>query len=126
MSAAGYQLHVGDRVATRKNDRHLHTDRGFMVKNRDQWEVEAVHPGGALTVSGESGTVRLPGDYVADTPAEALPAFECVADAGRDSCAGGGADPITNFMDYTEDFCMDSFTAEQSRRMSNAWEAYRA
>jgi hypothetical protein len=67
-----------------------------------------------------------PGDYVADTPAEALPAFECVADAGRDSCAGEGADPITNFMDYTEDFCMDSFTAQQSSRMSNAWEAYRA
>ncbi len=67
-----------------------------------------------------------PGDYVDDTAAEALPAFECVADAGRDSCAASGADPITNFMDYTEDFCMDSFTAQQSRRMSNAWEAYRA
>ena len=67
-----------------------------------------------------------PGDYVTDTPAEALPAFECVADAGRDSCAGGGLDPITNVMDYTEDFCMDSVTGQQSIRMSNAWEAYRA
>lgn len=37
-----------------------------MVKNRDQWEVEAVHPGGALTVSGKTGTVRLPADYVAE------------------------------------------------------------
>src|SRR3712207_2201713 len=27
-----------------------------------------------------------PGDYVADTPYEKEPAFECAADAGRDSC----------------------------------------
>ena len=67
-----------------------------------------------------------PGGYVADTPAEALPAFECAVDAGRDSCAAPGADPVTDVMDYTEDSCMDSFTVEQSRRVSNAWEAYRA
>ena len=68
-----------------------------------------------------------PGDYVTDTPAEALPAFECRADANRDSCpAAPGVDPITNFMDYTEDFCMNRFSAGQVARMSNAWEAYRA
>jgi hypothetical protein len=68
-----------------------------------------------------------PGDYVPDTPAEAVPAFECLADAGRDSCpAQPGVDPITNFMDYTEDFCMNSFSAGQVARMSNAWEAFRA
>jgi hypothetical protein len=68
-----------------------------------------------------------PGDYVADTPAEALPAFECVADADRDSCpAVAGADPITNFMDYTEDFCTDSFSVGQVQRMSNSREAFRA
>jgi hypothetical protein len=67
-----------------------------------------------------------PGDYVVDTPAEALPSFEC-ADAGRDSCPGQtGADPITNFMDYAEDFCMNTFSAGQVQRMSNAWEAFRA
>jgi ATP-dependent exoDNAse (exonuclease V) alpha subunit len=66
LGAGDYRLHVGDLVATRQNDRQLRTDRGFMVKNRDQWEVEAIHPSGALTVSGKSGTVRLPADYVAE------------------------------------------------------------
>jgi hypothetical protein len=68
-----------------------------------------------------------PGDYVADTPYEAEPAFECKADAGRDSCKSKpGLDPIHNFMDYTEDFCMDRFTSGQAARMSNIWEALRA
>ena len=67
-----------------------------------------------------------PGDYVGDTPYEAEPAFEC-ADAGRDSCPSKpGTDPVHNFMDYAEDFCMDRFTPGQINRMSNAWEELRA
>ena len=61
-----YNVVVGDDVATRRNDRHLRTDRGLMVKNRDHWDAVAVHPDGGLTVSGRTGTVRLPGDYVKD------------------------------------------------------------
>jgi hypothetical protein len=63
-----------------------------------------------------------PGDFVADTPFEAQPAFSCVE---RDSCAAPGLDPIHNFMDYTPDACMDEFTPGQGDRMAQSWAAYR-
>ena len=56
-----------------------------------------------------------PGDTVADTPAEGYPAFGCPV--GRDSCIGGGSDPVFNYMDYSDDACMDRFTAGQVDRM---------
>ncbi len=57
------RLLVGDDVVTRRNQRTLRTNQGAMVKNRDHWSVEEIHGDGAVTVTGRSGTVRLPADY---------------------------------------------------------------
>lgn len=69
------------------------------------------------------GGCNIPGDSVADTPPEASPAYGCPV--GRDSCAGGGMDPIFNFMDYTDDACMNTFTTGQDARMGEIVAAYK-
>jgi len=64
------------------------------------------------------------GDSVFDTPAEEKPAYGCPA--GRDTCRGFGVDPISNFMDYSDDACMNNFSPIQYNRMRALWAAYRS
>ena len=56
---AGERVGVGDRVATRRNDRDLD------VANRETWTVTGTGADGGLIVTGERGERRLPARYVA-------------------------------------------------------------
>jgi hypothetical protein len=70
-------------------------------------------------VGGEAERPRsAPGSY------QNSAAFGCPL--GRNTCFQTGLDPVTNFMDYTDDFCMNQFTDRQVARMENAFLVYRA
>jgi hypothetical protein len=72
----------------------------------------------------QNGCTLLRGDKVADTPAERSPAFGCPT--GRNTCPGRpGLDPIFNFMDYTDDACMNTFTPDQDARMDQSFSTFR-
>jgi predicted small secreted protein len=62
------------------------------------------------------GSCSALNDNISDTPAENRPAFGCPV--GRNTCAGDSdPDPVNNFMDYSDDFCLFDFTPQQVQRM---------
>ncbi len=72
------------------------------------------------------GACTMKNDQVGDTAAERSAAFGCPV--GRDSCSRrrqAGVDPITNFMDYTDDACMNSFSGGQVSRMDSLHQQFR-
>jgi len=64
------------------------------------------------------------GDFVDDTPATDAPAFGCPI--GRDTCGGGGDDQVRNYMDSSDDACMNTFTPGQGARMRALYVTFRA
>ncbi|CAE6449758.1 unnamed protein product [Rhizoctonia solani] len=73
------------------------------------------------------GGCSSPGDYVDDTPPQSDgiggPTSGCPA--GKDTCPGGGLDPIHNYMDYSDDYCMTEFTPGQNTRLQSQLSTYR-
>ncbi len=76
----------------------------------------ATVPGGGAVPFDEGG--------VGDTPAQRSPTQGCPV--GRDSCPNApGADPIFNYMDYSDDACMDEFSSGQENRMDDQVATFR-
>ncbi len=62
-------IRVGDTVATRRNNRKLHSSDGQWVRNGDRWVVTAANDNGSVTahrLDDPDTTVVLPGAYAAD------------------------------------------------------------
>ncbi|KAF8978946.1 pregnancy-associated plasma protein-A-domain-containing protein, partial [Cyathus striatus] len=63
------------------------------------------------------------GDQVGDTPPQEDATDGCPAN--KDTCSGGGLDSIHNYMDYSDDACLDSFTDGQIDRLWGQISSYR-
>ncbi len=65
-------------------------------------------------------------DYVSDTPNQGSENYGCPAFPHTDACTAGNGVMFMNYMDYTDDNCMNMFTNGQSTRMNAAINAQRA
>ena len=80
------------------------------------------------TFSGGCGVADPPGcytsgDLICDTNAESSPTFSPCFVGAKSTC--GSVDPSDNYMDYSDDLCMEQFTPEQSKRIRCTLEHYR-
>lgn len=67
----------------------------------------------------EGGNCNTGGDLICDTSPQNSPTFGC----NGSSCSGVA--PDDNYMDYSDDICMEQFTPFQNRRMRCTLEYYR-
>jgi conjugative relaxase-like TrwC/TraI family protein len=65
-TADGVRLHVGDVIATRRNDRSIETNRHEMIHNRNTFTITALQHDGRIAAVGDTGLVILPASYVAN------------------------------------------------------------
>jgi hypothetical protein len=71
------------------------------------------------------------GDEILDTPAqEDMGPLYCTerpcCNLEQDTCPHiPGTDPVWNFMDYCDDFCMERFTPMQAAKMRFSWKLFR-
>lgn len=78
---------------------------------------EVGHFLGLRHIWGEDGTACVADDYCNDTPRAAAPNYGCPT--GTNSCTSQpGNDMIENYMDYTDDACMNIFTVDQKARIT--------
>ena len=70
---------------------------------------------------GCGGSCSSSGDRVCDTNPQSSPTWGC---SSANSCSS--PDNIRNYMDYSDDLCMEEFTPQQNRRMRCALEHYRS
>ena len=76
---------------------------------------ELGHYFGLKHIWGPTGAGCVEDDGISDTPNQSNSTGGCIID--QQSC--GSRDMRTNFMDYTNDVCMNLFTREQADRMRN-------
>jgi hypothetical protein len=68
----------------------------------------------------QDNTCAYDGDEVPDTPFQSTRTDGCPPE--KDSCPlAPGFDSIHNYMDYSDDCCMNQFTPNQITRMSDYW-----
>lgn len=65
-----------------------------------------------------------PGDQVPDTSDEQQPFYGCPTARLGHSCPGPKTDPVHDFMDYSDDLCMCSFTKGQKKRIYQQLKRY--
>ena len=77
---------------------------------------EVGHFLGLRHIWAEDGAACSADDYCADTPMAASANGGCPT--GTDTCPSAGFDMIENYMDYTDDACMNIFTNDQKTRIT--------